>query len=111
MTKLINTLRDWQSESFNQTLKDELTSLKSGTLPLHLATTQGGIVDDSDVAVTVLGAADEGRSIRARVGVFFSEVIGGCSCGDDPLTASANCEMEIRIDKTSGEAEFNIIDG
>ncbi|MES9855549.1 MAG: glucosamine--fructose-6-phosphate aminotransferase [Sedimenticola sp.] len=109
MTTLINTLRDWQTDSFNQTLKNELTSLKPGTLPLHFGTTQGGIVDDSDIAVTVLKSSDDGESIFIKVGIFFNEVIGGCSCGDDPLTASANCVMEIRIDKKRGEAQFNII--
>ncbi len=65
MIKLTNTLRDWQTDSFERALKEELTNLTPGTLPLHLATTQGGVVDDRDIAITVFGATDDDHTITS----------------------------------------------
>ena len=48
------------------------------------------------------------RYIQAKVGVFFNEIIGGCSCGDDPLSENAYCELQVSIDKVTAEAEFSV---
>lgn len=109
MPKLINSLRDWKSASFTQTLKNEISSLGSGTLPLGKGISQGGYVDDSNLATTVLHVADDERAIHARVGIFFTEIVGSCGCGAEPMPQNAYCEMRISIDKTSAEAEFEVI--
>ncbi len=94
---------------FAQRLKSALEHLPPGTLPLAQATTQGGRVDDSDISVTVVALRDDGDFIRARVMVFFSEVVGGCSCGDDPLASNAQGEFEVSIDRRTADAEFSVI--
>jgi len=109
MLRLTESLRRQGSEAFRDTLKDELESLANGSLPLDKGCSRGGYADDREMAVTILDVTQGDRFIRARVGVFFSEVVAGCSCGDDPLTESAYCEMEVAIDKESAEAEFMVI--
>jgi hypothetical protein len=109
MPTLPDSLRAWQTNSFNQTLKRELRALPGGTLPLHKGTTQGGLVDDSDIAVTILRSSEDGSSIQAEIGVFFHEIVGGCSCGDDPVADNSYCELRITIDKISAEAHFSLI--
>lgn len=109
MTRLNVSLGDCDPDLFAQQLKAALEQLPPGTLPLAQATTQGGQVDDSDVSVTVLALRDDGDVIRARVMVFFSEIVGGCSCGDDPLAGTAQGELEVWIDKRSAEAGFRLI--
>jgi len=109
MKRLPNSRKHWQSAGFEQALKTELEGLRAGTLPLEQATSRGGIVDDSDISVTVIEAIESGRSIQARAGVFFTEIVGGCSCGDDPVAENAYCEILIHIDKTTAEAEFALI--
>ena len=109
MIKLTISLHDWESDSFSQTLKNEIENLPAGTLPLHAGTSQGGYVDDSDITATILRVADDKETIQARSGVFFTEIIVGCSCGDDPIPANAYCEMQIDIDKSSGQAAFTIV--
>lgn len=109
MTKLINSLSDWQSESFARTLKGEMESLKPGTLPLYKGTSQGGMVDDSNIAATVMNVAEEDHAILATVGVFFDEIVGGCSCGDAPASDNAYCELRVTIDKSTAETEFVVI--
>jgi hypothetical protein len=41
-----------------------------------------------------------------HVGVFFREIVGGCSCGDEPFAADGYCEIELRIDKETAEARI-----
>ena len=104
-----NALRDWESERFSQTLKSEILGLPSGVLPLDKGTTHGGYVDDSNLAVIVQGASDDGAMIRARLGVFFTEIVVNCGCGVDPMPTNAYCELQVTIDKQSAAAEFSLI--
>lgn len=111
MTLLIDSLRDWNSGAFSQTMKRELEGLQAGTLPLDQCLTQGGWVDDREITVTVLHVSDDDASIRVKIGIFFSEIIAGCSCGDEPFSQNAYCEMGINLDKATAEAEFSVIPG
>jgi hypothetical protein len=107
MPRLTDALSAWETDRFPEALKRELLALGPGALPLHLGTSQGGIVDDSALEATVLDFAAEGSRIAVRVGVFFTEIVGGCSCGDEPMPAHAYCELRIRIDKATGEARID----
>jgi len=109
MPELSESLRAWGTDDFPRILKAEIECLPPGTLPLHLGTTQGGMVDDSDITATVIRHTETEGVIEARVGVFFQEIVGGCSCGDDPLTAHAHCELRVTIERGSGEARFVVI--
>ena len=109
MPILAASLRAFGSEGFTTTLKGEIEGLDPGALPLAMATTQGGRVDDSNVSATVIRVGEDAGFIRARIGVFFSEVVGGCSCGDEPLAENAYCELQASIDKQTGEAEFAVV--
>ena len=111
MIKLTASLSDWGRESFAQTLKAEVEGLSKGTLPLEKATTQGGYVDESNISATVFDFADKGNHVQAKVGVFFNEIVGGCSCGDDPIVVNAYCEILVSIDKKTAEAGFSFIRG
>jgi len=106
MVVLSNSLHAWRSEAFAKTLKAELEGLGRDKLPLDKAVSQGGLVDDSDVSVVVLKSREECRRICTHVGVFFSEIVGGCSCGDDLLVQNAYCELNIYIDTVTANAEF-----
>ena len=109
MPKLPNSLRDWRTDNFALSLKSEIGKLHPGALPLDQGVSQGGYVDASDVTVTVLHAAEDDGSIRAKVGVFFTEIVASCGCGDEPMPTNAYCEIQVRIAKASAEAEFILI--
>ncbi|MBI5041833.1 MAG: glucosamine--fructose-6-phosphate aminotransferase [Gammaproteobacteria bacterium] len=109
MAKLIGAVRDWNTDAFAQSLKREIAYLGKGVLPLDKGVSYGGLVDDSELTVTLLRSADDGPAIVALVGVFFTEIIGGCSCGDEPTPTPAYCELHIRIDKATAEADIVIV--
>lgn len=107
--RLPDTLRAWDTAGFAQTLKAEIRTLGGNALRLQQGVAQGGIVDDSDIETTVLSARDAGNHLETRVGVFFTEVVGGCSCGDEPMRANVYCVLQIDIDKSSAEATVRLL--
>ena len=106
---LANTLRKWPHGSWKSVLKSEIESLPSGSLPLEEAVTRCGIVDDNDISVTVINTSQNSTSIKARVGVFFTEIVAGCVCGEDPTAENAYCELLVRIDKITAAADITLI--
>lgn len=109
MLQLAQTLQQWPSDSFSSALKHALETLPAGSLPLELGTSRCGLVDDSDISVTVIDIRDAVTCISAKVGIFFSEIVAGCVCGDEPTPELAYCEMLITIDKTTGAATIEVI--
>ncbi len=108
MASLGNSLRAWNTDAFAATLKADILGLGAGVLPLHEAAA-GGCIDEGNIGITVLGSRDSKTEIHVNVGVFFAEVIGGCSCGDEPAASNAYCELRVSIDKVNGHARFVVI--
>jgi len=111
MPKLQRALRDWPSDNFKQTLKNEIEAFERGVLPLEKGVSQGGMVDDSHVTVTVLNVQDSGTVIEAKLGIFFTEIVICCGCGDDPMPVNAYCEMQCLVNKETADVEFNVLKG
>ncbi|MFO7543320.1 MAG: hypothetical protein R6W97_11035 [Thiobacillus sp.] len=102
-------LADWGTPGFHATLKRELEALAPDALPLQQGVAHGGLADGTDVAVSVFGTRDDALAIHAEVGVFYSEIIAGCSCGDDPMPLPAYCVMRFSIDKHSAQTAISIL--
>lgn len=102
-------LKHWGTPLFELAIKDALENLPTGTLPLHQATSQGGIVDDSDISASILGSEEYDDVIRVRVSVFFTELVAGCNCNDPPMEANGHCLLELLIEKTSAETCFLVV--
>ncbi|MCW8955439.1 MAG: glucosamine--fructose-6-phosphate aminotransferase [Gammaproteobacteria bacterium] len=101
---------NYQSNSFKKMLKHRIEHLRPGSLPLDKGTTQGGIVDDNNISASILAISEAEHSVNIKAGVFFTEIVGGCSCGDDPITINAYCDIIITMNKLSDELQFSIID-
>lgn len=102
MPKFPDSLHAWPSDQFPKILKSEIEALPTGSLPLE------GYVDDSNITTTVLNVMDNQATIQVDVGIFYNEIIAGCSCGDDPVIQNAYCEIRVSINKTTAEATFSI---
>lgn len=109
MPRFPDSLRAWPDGGFAEALKAEIENAPTGTLPLQQAVTQGGYVDDSAIIATVLRNADAGAEIEAKVGVFFTEVIASCGCGEEPMPTHAYCVLRLSIDKATGAARCEVM--
>ena len=68
--------------------------------------TAGSLVDDRNISASVLSVEQDQDRFLARVGIFFTEIVGGCNCSDDPLEVNAYCVLEVAISRRDGVAKF-----
>ncbi len=108
--RFASALQDWGTPRFEQTLKNEMQALDAACLPLSRGTGSGGRIDGSDLTITIISALEKGQTLQARVGVFFTEIVGGCSCGDEPFSQPAYCLLQVVIDRQTACARFELID-
>jgi hypothetical protein len=109
MLKFPDALRSWASDSFERTLKSEIENLETGSLPLENGISQGGRIDDSNITATILNTSDNSSVIKTKAGIFFTEIVGGCNCNDDPVEINAYCEIIINIDKATAKANIDVL--
>ena len=108
--RLVAALRDWDTPRFEQTLKHTLEQLAPADLPLSRACSAGGLIEDNQLAVTVISTDAALQAIHVRLGIFFSELVGGCSCGDEPYSQPGYCQLQVSIDRQTAEASFEWLD-
>lgn len=111
MLTLRQALNHWGKNDFSRVLKDELQALGPAKLPLDKATSQGGYVDDQPVSVTVNRFTESDTSIEGSVGIFFTEIVINCGCGDDPMPINGFCEFHVTIDKQTAASSLEAIPG
>ncbi len=103
-------LEHCEAAGFAQHLKQALKQLPDGSLPLHLATTQGGMVDSSALDISLLHHHLHDDHLAIRMTVFFEEIVGGCNCHDDPVRVNGCCILALTIDRQSGLCQFSLAD-
>ncbi len=114
MKTLKQSVNAWGEAGFKEVLKEELQRLGVSDLPLQQGITSGSYVVDKPFRVMVIDCTDAGTHIRAKVGIFYAGIIAGCNCSDDPTPVDETteyCEVEILIDKTSGEFSASLAPG
>lgn len=105
MIRLPLALAAWGGDAFAPALKAEVQALGPAALPLHRLASTGHALD-TRVSVTLIASRESDETIVARLGVFFEEILPGCSCGDEPEAQPAYGELVLRIDKATGLAHF-----
>jgi len=111
MTRLRRALNAWGTPGFEAELKREIEALDAGQLPLQEGLSGTSCVAEVPHRAMILGVAEQGGSILARAGIFYSGILAGCSCADDPTPIEAQneyCIVEISIDKQSGDARITL---
>lgn len=111
MIHLTKSLNAWGTSEFKAVIKQEIEQLDTGQLPLQQGLSVGNYVVGDKFTVMVLGVSEEDNFIRARAGVFYTSVIAGCSCADDPTPISElseYCEVQLDIDKKTAETTVTL---
>ena len=112
MPKLAASLHAWGTSDFNHILKAEIAQLDADQLPLQQGLTTGSYALDKKLDVIVIGAAKVNDHIRAKVGIFYTSIIAGCSCADDPTPIDENneyCVVQLDIDLHTAEAALTLL--
>jgi hypothetical protein len=101
------TLKAWGGESFAEVLLAELTDRAEGLLPLSEVACAGGLVEPASLSFSLLRAEAGERSLHLRLGLFFRETLGGCSCGDEPEARQDYREFDLRVDRVGAQARIH----
>jgi len=117
MTPLIQihfkvSLAAWGSPDFAVILKKEIEQLGAGQLPLQQALATTSYALDTNLSAMIIRVADEEGFIRVKAGIFYSGIIAGCSCADDPTPVdeqSEYCEVQLDINKVTAETTIELL--
>ena len=110
--KLPKTLHSWGQADFKKILKDEIQSVDPTLLPLQQGLSRSSYVSDSALSVVVLNVTEETNFIRVKAGIFYTGIIAGCSCSDDPSPTDEQneyCELQFSINKDTAETGIKLL--
>ena len=106
MTRLPNSLNAWGTPGFETTLRQKIEQLDAAQLPLQQGLTRSSHVTDRPFQAMVIAVREEIGLIRAKTGIFYTGVIAGCNCADDPTPIDEQneyCVLQFDIDRTTAE--------
>ena len=114
MLRFSRALNAWGTPEFNDILVQEIEQLTIDQLPLQQGLSTGSHALDNKLRAMIISIADEENCIRARAGIFYTGVIAGCSCADDPTAVneeSEYCEVQLDIDKATAGTTVVLLAG
>jgi len=112
MIYLNNSLSRWNSPDFEKVLKTDIESLTGKELPLQAGLQNSSYALDSNIKSTILRYEEKHQAINIVAGIFYSGIIAGCSCTDDPSPTdeiTEYCEISIKLDKQTAAADISLI--
>lgn len=112
MIRLANSLKNLHTNNFKDVVKSDIELLDPALLPLNQGLSQGSYVTDDPVKAVIIDCFEEQNVIKVKAGIFYSSIIAGCSCADDPTpvdTIQEYCVLEFDISKETGETSVKLL--
>ena len=112
MIQLTQSLGAWNTLEFNDVLQQEIVRLDRDLLLLHQGLTIGSYVTDHPIQAMILDSRDDTNLIHVKAGIFYTGIIAGCSCADDPTPIAEQneyCVLQFCIDKQTAETTVTLV--
>lgn len=112
MIRLTEARNAWGTPEFDALLKRGIEALGAAELPLQQGLARTSHPLPGTVRAMPIAAVETRGGIRAKVGIFFSGVIAGCSCADDPTPVDEQteyCVLQVEIDGATAEATITLL--
>lgn len=112
MIKLTQTARASGTGNIKKIAKDEIQKIDPGLLPLQQGLSLSSYVGKSAISVVILRVSEETNVIRIKAGIFYTGIIPGCSCSDDPSPTDEQneyCELQFNINKETTETTVTLL--
>lgn len=81
-------------------------------LPLQQGLSLSSYVGKSPVSAIILNTTEKTDSIQIKAGIFYTGIIAGCSCSDDPSPTDEQneyCEVQFTINKDTAETTVTLL--
>jgi len=112
MLRLTKSLKAWNTQQFKPVFIQEVTQLSLDELPLQQALQLGSYATRDNLQIMINSLVEHEEIITVTTGIFYSSIIAGCNCSDDPSPVDLNseyCEMQFSINRVSAETAITII--
>jgi len=112
MIRLTETLNAWGTPDFEDVLKKEIEQNDAGLLPLQQGLSTSSYAIDGKFNVMIVGVSEAAGIIRVKAGIFYSGIIAGCSCADDPTPVneeSEYCVVQLDINQQTADTTVTLL--
>lgn len=95
------------------TFKAEIAALPPDALPLQQGMAHGSVAGGDQVSAMVIRTETDAGRIRIHAGLFFSSVVAGCACHNDPTPMGAEAEYSealFEIERPGGATRVSLLD-
>ena len=102
--KLTKALTSYNDPEFKNILKHEIQNISPDLLPLQQGLSLSSYVGKSAFSVVILNFTEGNNVITVKAGIFYTGIIAGCSCSDDPSPTDEQteyCELQFDINKNT----------
>lgn len=110
--QLQKTLNAWSSAAFDNIARQEIRALNPDLLPLQQGLSHSSTASAERLDVRIISVAASDHQLRLKAGLFYTGIIAGCSCSDDPTPQdeiNEYCEVLFEIDRSSGAATVSLL--
>lgn len=112
MIQLHKSLNAWSTPEFETVLKQEIEQLDAACLPLQQGLSVSSHVTDRPFQVMIISVREDSGTIRVKAGIFYTGVIAGCSCADDPTPVdelNEYCVVRLDIDRATANTTVTLL--
>ncbi|MBI1422350.1 MAG: hypothetical protein GC149_02710 [Gammaproteobacteria bacterium] len=106
------TLAAWNTADLADTLKREVSDVDTALLPLQDALAHSSYVSESRLDPVVLASWETEESIYIKTGIFYSGIVAGSCCADDPgplCEQPEYCELLFNIAKADASVDVTLL--
>jgi len=112
--KLDRVVEAWGTPVFRDVLTAALEQLGVEQLPLQQGLSQSSYACDDNIKVVIISVAEKSGYIRATAEIFYTGIIPGCSCADDPTPVdeyAEHCTVQIEINRQTAATVVSLLPG
>ena len=112
MLLLSHVLQAWDTPAFSETLKAEIEQMGVETLPLQQGLSQSSYASAENIKAVIISFSEMSGVIQVKAGVFYTGVIPGCNCADDPSPLDEYpeyCEVQLDINMQTAETVVRLL--
>jgi hypothetical protein len=112
MIYLYQSLKSFDTPDFKAIAKNDIQDINPTLLPLQNGLSFSSYVGKSPFSVVILNVTEETDFICVKAGIFYTGIIAGCSCSDDPTPTDEQneyCELLFNINKKTAETSVTLL--
>lgn len=112
MIFLNKSLKSFDAPDFKLITKNDIQEIDLSLLPLQQGLSLSSYVAQNPFSAVILKVTETDDFIKVKTGIFYTGIIAGCSCSDDPTPLDEQneyCELQFDINKKTAETSVKLL--